>query len=113
MNTWKCRKAAGLILSRRAASQPLTVEALAPGNQFHFEPGVEHCLIGTENLLVFEKSTDPKGMDQDLVFIYEPDTGNVSRDRFLGFGGSEKLPPLGRSSCLVDSGKLRRPSRNA
>jgi mannose-6-phosphate isomerase-like protein (cupin superfamily) len=72
------QEGAGLILSRRAASQPLTVEALAPGNQFHFEPGMEHCLIGTENLLVFEKSTDPKGMDQDLVFIYEPDGGIAS-----------------------------------
>ena len=69
------REGAGLILSRRAADQPLTVEALAPGNQFHFEPGMEHCLIGTENLLVFERSLDPKGMDQDLVFIYEPDSG--------------------------------------
>lgn len=72
------QEGAGMILSRRAAGQPLTVEALAPANQFHFEPGMEHCLIGTENLLVFERSTDPKGMDQDLVFIYEPDTGEVS-----------------------------------
>jgi hypothetical protein len=67
------KEGAGLILSRRAANQPLTVEALAPGDQFHFEPGMEHCIIGTENLLVFERSVDPKGMDQDLVFIYEPD----------------------------------------
>jgi mannose-6-phosphate isomerase-like protein (cupin superfamily) len=67
------REGAGLILSRRAADQPLTVEALAPGDRFHFEPGMEHCLIGTENLLVFERSVDPKGMDKDLVFIYEPD----------------------------------------
>jgi hypothetical protein len=69
------REGAGLILSRSAAGQPLTVEALTPGNRFHFEPGMEHCLIGTENLLVFERSIDPKGMDQDLVFIYEPDGG--------------------------------------
>ena len=48
-------------------------EALGLGDQFHFEPGMEHCIIGTENLLVFERSVDPKGMDQDLVFIYEPD----------------------------------------
>jgi mannose-6-phosphate isomerase-like protein (cupin superfamily) len=66
---------AGLILYRSAAGQPLTVEALAPGNRFHFKPGMEHCLIGTENLLVFERSIDPKGMDQDLIFIYEPDGG--------------------------------------
>ena len=69
------REGAGLILSRRAADQPLTVEGLAPGDRFHFEPGMEHCLIGTENLLVFERSVDPKGMDKDLVFIYEPDGG--------------------------------------
>ena len=67
------KEGAGLILSRRAADQPLMVEALAPGDQFHFEPGMEHCIIGTENLLVFERSVDPKGMDQDLVFIYESD----------------------------------------
>jgi hypothetical protein len=69
------REGAGLILSRNAPGQPLTVEALAPGDRFHFEPGMEHCVIGTENLLVFERSVDPKGMDQDLVFIYEPDGG--------------------------------------
>jgi mannose-6-phosphate isomerase-like protein (cupin superfamily) len=71
------REGAGLILSRRAGDQPLTVEALAPGDRFHFEAGMEHCLIGTENLLVFERSVDPKGMDKDLVFIYEPD-GDIS-----------------------------------
>jgi len=71
------QEGAGLILSRRATGQPLKVQALTPGDKFHFEPGMEHCLVGTENLLVFERSVDPKGMDQDLVFIYEPD-GNLS-----------------------------------
>jgi mannose-6-phosphate isomerase-like protein (cupin superfamily) len=71
------REGAGLILHRSATHEPLTVEALAPGDRFHFEPGMEHCLIGTENLLVFERSVDPKGMDQDLVFIYVPD-GDIS-----------------------------------
>ena len=42
--------------------------------QFHFEPGKEHCLVGTEDLLVFERGVDPKGMDQDLIFIYEPES---------------------------------------
>jgi hypothetical protein len=64
---------AGLILWRRAMEQAMTVEPLKPGAQFHFEPGMEHCLIGTENLLVSEHAIDPKGMDQDLIFIYEPD----------------------------------------
>ena len=67
------REGAGLILWRRLADQPLAVQALAPGDEFHLEPGKEHCLIGTEDLLVFERSLDPKGMDQDLIFIYEPD----------------------------------------
>jgi hypothetical protein len=67
------REGAGLILWRRPNDKLLTVEALAPTRQFHLAPRQEHCLIGTENLLVFERSTDPKGMDQDLIFIYEPD----------------------------------------
>ena len=66
------KEGAGLILWRRANEQSLTIEVLKPGAQFHLEPGMEHCLIGTENLLVFERSIDPKGMDQDLIFIYEP-----------------------------------------
>ena len=64
---------AGMFLWRQPNDEVLTVEALHPGAEFHLEPGMEHCLIGTENLLVFERSTDPKGMDQDLIFIYEPD----------------------------------------
>jgi hypothetical protein len=67
------REGAGLILWRSSANEPLRAELLSPGDQFHFVPGMEHCLIGTEDLLVFERSIDPKGMDQDLVFIYEPE----------------------------------------
>jgi hypothetical protein len=67
------KEGAGLILWRSGADQPLTVEALAAGDKFHFEPGMEHCLIGTEDILVFERGVDPKGMDQDLLFIFEPD----------------------------------------
>src|SRR3981081_338546 len=67
------KEGAGLVLWRRDADQALTGEPLDPGTEFHFKPGMEHCLIGTENLLVFERSVDPKGMDQDLIFIYEPE----------------------------------------
>jgi hypothetical protein len=67
------REGEGLLLSRGGPGEPLTVQALAPGDRYHFHPGMEHCLIGTENLLIFEQSTDPKGMDQDLIFIFEPD----------------------------------------
>ena len=63
----------GLLLSRSSPDNPLSVRAITPGEEFHFAPGEAHCLIGTDHLLVFERSTDPKGMDQDLIFIYEPD----------------------------------------
>src|SRR6266513_750445 len=66
------REGAGLILWRPANEQSLTIEVLRPGAEFHFQPGMEHCIIGAEDLLVFERSIDPKGMDQDLIFIYEP-----------------------------------------
>jgi hypothetical protein len=69
------KEGAGLILWRRLKEKTLAVAALAPGDKFHFKPQHEHCLIGTEKLLVFERSIDPKGMDQDLIFIYEPDGG--------------------------------------
>ncbi len=67
------REGAGLILHRVPNETSLMVEVITPGAEFHFAPGIEHCLIAPENLLVFERSIDPKGMDQDLVFIYEPD----------------------------------------
>ena len=67
------KEGAGLILWRPYNERALTVEVVGPNAQFHFKPGMEHCIIGTEDLLVFECSTDPKGMDQDLVFIYEPE----------------------------------------
>ncbi|HEY8835999.1 MAG TPA: hypothetical protein VIM09_10480, partial [Chthoniobacterales bacterium] len=40
---------AGLILWRRPNEQSLTVEVLKTGAEFHLKPGMEHCLIGTEN----------------------------------------------------------------
>jgi hypothetical protein len=67
------REGAGLVLWRPANERSLTVETVKQGSEFHFQPGIEHCIIGTEDLLVFERSVDPKGMDQDLIFIYEPD----------------------------------------
>ncbi len=75
------KEGAGMILWRRPNEDVLTVEALGPGAKVHLQPGLEHCLIGTENLLVFERSTDPKGMDQDLTFIYEPEGNEVGSRR--------------------------------
>ncbi len=67
------KEGAGILLSRDHPSKPLSVSELVPGTTMSFEPGMEHCIIGTEDLLVFERSTEPKGMDQDLIFIYTPD----------------------------------------
>jgi mannose-6-phosphate isomerase-like protein (cupin superfamily) len=67
------REGAGLVLWRPPNERSLSVEVVKPGAEFNFPPGIEHCIIGTEDLLVFERSIDPKGMDQDLIFIYEPD----------------------------------------
>lgn len=72
------REGAGLILAQQAPGDSLSVRALSPGMRFHFEPGMTHCLIGCEDLLVFENSIDPKGMDKDLVFIFEPDETQLS-----------------------------------
>jgi len=80
------REGAGLILWRRVSGQPLAVEAIGPDAEFHLEPGKEHCLIGTENLLVFERSLDPRGMDRDLIFIYTPDDKTRAAENSLKNG---------------------------
>lgn len=68
------KEGAGLLLWRKTAGQALRVDLLKPGALFQFNPGMEHCIIATENLLILENSTDPKGMDQDLIFIYTPES---------------------------------------
>jgi hypothetical protein len=60
---------------------------------------MEHCLIGTGNLLGFERSIDPKGMDRDLIFIFEPDIPagseeNVQRSEPDGHTTSNAQPPI-------------------
>jgi len=66
---------AGLLLFRPPGETALRMTVLLPGDSVAFAPGEEHCVIGTDNLLLFERSEDPKGMDQDLIFIYEPTNG--------------------------------------
>lgn len=48
------------MLWRRIADQPL-VRVVRAGAELHSEPGKDHCLIRTEDLLVVERSVDPKG----------------------------------------------------
>lgn len=69
----KVEEGAGLLLWRQQKDQPLRVELLVLGASYSFSPGMEHCIIGTEDLLILEHSQDYKGMDQDLIFIYTPE----------------------------------------
>lgn len=60
----------GLLLQRDG--DVIRVRRLYPGVEADFAPGEEHCIIAPQNLLIFEKSLDHKGMDKDLIFIYNP-----------------------------------------
>jgi hypothetical protein len=73
--TLEVKEGGGILLLRDGCEQTLAVHELQPGDTFHFKPHVEHCVIGTEDLLLFERSTDPLGMDRDLLFIYTPEEG--------------------------------------
>jgi len=64
---------AGLLIYRDARDEPLQLKVLVPGVEARFAPGQEHCIIGTESLLVYETSEDHKGMDKDLIFIFLPE----------------------------------------
>jgi mannose-6-phosphate isomerase-like protein (cupin superfamily) len=66
------REGAGLILHRADSRSPLSLEVLKDGKEIYLAPGMEHCVIGVQDLLLFEISEDYKGMDQDLIFLYEP-----------------------------------------
>lgn len=66
----KVEEGRGVLLQRQG--EVIRVRRLMPGTEAHFAPGEEHCIIAPEDLLIFENSLDHKGMDQDLVFIYQP-----------------------------------------
>jgi hypothetical protein len=63
----------GVLVYRCEHSAQLKAETIEPGWTRTLQPGQEHTIIALSNLLVREQSTDPKGMDQDLIFIYMPD----------------------------------------
>jgi len=63
----------GVLVYRCEQSAQLKAETIEPGWSRTLRPGQEHTIIALSNLLVREQSTDPKGMDQDLIFIYVPD----------------------------------------
>jgi hypothetical protein len=64
----------GVLVYRCEASGQLTAESIGPGWSRTLQPGQEHTIIALSNLLVRERSTDPLGMDKDLIFIFMPDS---------------------------------------
>lgn len=66
----KVAEGEGVLLQRDG--DDITVRRLYPGVEADFAPGEEHCIIAPKDLLIFENSLDHKGMDQDLIFIFNP-----------------------------------------
>jgi hypothetical protein len=63
----------GVLVYRCEQSGRLEAEYINPGWSRTLRPGQEHTIIALSNLLVRERSTDPLGMDKDLIFIFLPD----------------------------------------
>lgn len=61
---------AGLMLSSHNSPEVLSASLLVAGSAVHLSPGIVHSVIGLQNLLIFERSKDPLGMDQDLHFVF-------------------------------------------
>jgi hypothetical protein len=72
VETLNVREGCGVLVFRPEGSSDLEAEVLVPGYTRTLQPGQEHTIIALSNLLVYESSRDPRGMDQDLIFIYEP-----------------------------------------
>ncbi len=65
----------GVLVYRCELTAQLRAEFIEPGWTRTLQPGQEHTIIALSNLLVRERSTDPCGMDKDLIFIFSPDEG--------------------------------------
>lgn len=62
----------GVLVYRCELTTQLRSELIEPGWTRTLRPGQEHTIIALSNLVVRERSTDPLGMDQDLIFIFTP-----------------------------------------
>ena len=68
------------VIDRAAGSSSIGCTLLEAGRSVHFKPGHEHAIIAPRNALVREQGMDYLGMDQDLIFIRNPDvTSYLSR----------------------------------
>jgi hypothetical protein len=73
VETLEGREGYGILVYRPEGGSTLEAEIIKPGWSRTLKPGQEHTIIALTDLLVFEKSVDPKGMDQDLIFIFMPE----------------------------------------
>lgn len=67
------RQGYGLLFHRPVGDVSIQATFLEPGVTAHFEPGHEHAILALEDLLIFERSLDFLGMDNDLIFIFTPE----------------------------------------
>lgn len=63
----------GVLVYRPFKGTGLKAEVITPGWAITLQPGQEHTIVALSNLLVRERSIDPKGMDNDLIFIFTPE----------------------------------------
>lgn len=68
--SWK--EGLGVLVYRPREGGALRTAEIKEGFSITLAPGQEHTIIARSNLVVWEESTDPLGMDNDLIFIYEP-----------------------------------------
>jgi hypothetical protein len=68
--SWKEGK--GVLVYRSNDEDALQTAIIEEGFKITLRPGQEHTIIAISNLVVWEESLDPKGMDRDLIFIFEP-----------------------------------------
>jgi hypothetical protein len=68
--SWKEGK--GVLVYRSSDEGALQTAIIEEGFEITLRPGQEHTIIAISNLVVWEESLDPKGMDRDLIFIFEP-----------------------------------------
>ncbi|NBW41726.1 hypothetical protein EBR25_12095 [bacterium] len=68
--TWK--EGLGVLIYRPEDETELRTAIIQQGFAIKLRPGQEHAIIAISDLVVWEESLDPKGMDQDLIFLYQP-----------------------------------------
>lgn len=62
----------GVLLTKKVGAAEITAQPFVTGSYAQFAPGDEHCVIALDDMVVYESSTDPRGMDKDLQLKFTP-----------------------------------------